>query len=381
MRSRVVVLQVPPFDSHRALGGAEVIAASIVNALIVEYQVTVLCSHDESGPEALHLSPYLRVVRGFPLDNHVRRDGCIRPSLTAEARQELGRADLVISIERALLDSPPLPRIVVLGGVGYRHTLDVIGHGAWDRLVVPSWFVARQVADRRQTTSGVVVIPNGIDTRLFSPTGRSRPGNRLMLLLPSRPVIDKGIRSALRLTAALRQVGLPAVLVCLDQPDGLDGAGVMADLRVEARPWVDIRPWQPRSQMPALYAEADLTLCLSEVAEGFGLVAAESIACGTPVLALPAGFLAEMLPPNHGLHLVSADEDPRAWIPAVLDATTNGRAHSLSRGRPAIETHYASHRMSDQFVRLVQSMLTGRNSSGDEANASLQLPSGHNIGS
>lgn len=31
-----------------------------------------------------------------------------------------------------------------------------------------------------------------------------------------------------------------------------------------------------------VYRQADMTLCLGNAAEGFGLVAAESVACGTP---------------------------------------------------------------------------------------------------
>jgi len=53
----------------------------------------------------------------------------------------------------------------------------------------------------------------------------------------------------------------------------------------------------PEEQLPRLYAAADLVLMPSLDLEGFGLVTAEALACGTPVAASRAGANVEVLTP------------------------------------------------------------------------------------
>lgn len=49
----------------------------------------------------------------------------------------------------------------------------------------------------------------------------------------------------------------------------------------------------PEEQLPLCFAAADATMVPSRLLEGFGLVALESLACGTPVLVTPVGGLPE----------------------------------------------------------------------------------------
>lgn len=142
--------------------------------------------------------------------------------------------------------------------------------------------------------------------------------------------------------------------------------------------------------MPALYHEADLTLCLSEIPEGFGLAAAESVASGTPVLATRSGFLGRMLPAGHGLHLVEHSAPSSALADAALEALVAGRSRCLARGRPHIAQHYGLDRMQRAYADLVDALLARRNHSPAGAravrldapsNARQSPPSSHRIGS
>lgn len=369
-RSHIVVLQVPPFDPQRTLGGAEVITAHLIRGLAVDHEITVLCGHPQGGwPSERTGGVGVRVLNAFPIDEHVRNQGHIRPSFTGRARRALDHANLIVTVERSLADPPGVPRVVTLGGVAYPHTLDVLRYRAWDRLVVPSPFVGRQVAAHVTGATGVVVITNGIDTTLFRPVDTPRKPSLVRLLLPSRPVADKGLRSALALVTALQENGISATLLCVDQPDGLDGSGFLTNLRNSNGVTLEVLPWQPRAQMPAFYSAADLTLCLSEVSEGFGLTAAESIACGTPVLATPAGYLAEMLPPDHGIHWVDAATPPCGWVSIVRDALDCGTSRAVTHGRPSVAARYGSERMEREFAALVQSLLTSQKASPASDNA------------
>jgi glycosyltransferase involved in cell wall biosynthesis len=51
----------------------------------------------------------------------------------------------------------------------------------------------------------------------------------------------------------------------------------------------------PDEQLPLFYRAADVSIMPSMALEGFGLTAAESLACGTPVLVTPVGGLPEVV--------------------------------------------------------------------------------------
>jgi glycosyltransferase involved in cell wall biosynthesis len=51
----------------------------------------------------------------------------------------------------------------------------------------------------------------------------------------------------------------------------------------------------PDEQLPLFYRAADVSIMPSAALEGFGLTAAESLACGTPVLVTPIGGLPEVV--------------------------------------------------------------------------------------
>jgi glycosyltransferase involved in cell wall biosynthesis len=354
---RTCVLQVPPFDPSRTLGGAEVIAVELVRALASAGEVTVLHGY---GPGAVPAVPRrfprypAGILPSFPLDDHVRHHGNIQPRLTAAASDIIAAADVLVTIERTLNLPCAARRITMLGGVGYPHTHDVLASGAWDRLVVPSPFTARQVTRHVPGATGIVVLPNGVDVTQFRPavTPPAR-GSRVRLLLACRPSWDKGFRRAFALARQMEDKGIPVQVTCFDQPDGLGEHGFTDAVKAEATGvLLEIRPWASHSQMPAIYQAADLTLCLGDAEEGFGLAAAESVAAGTPVLATSVGFLAEMLPPDHGIFLVPREAEGPELLDLARQALTVGRQQCLAAGRPYVAAHYGLDRMCDEMVRI-----------------------------
>ena len=53
----------------------------------------------------------------------------------------------------------------------------------------------------------------------------------------------------------------------------------------------------PDSDLPSYYQASDLFVLPTRELEGFGLIAVESLACGTPVLGTPVGAIPEILRP------------------------------------------------------------------------------------
>ena len=79
---------------------------------------------------------------------------------------------------------------------------------------------------------------------------------------------------------------------------------------------------QSRDAMPALYAQASCTLVPSRD-EGFGMVAAESLLCETPVVASNSGGLPDIVRTGVSGLLLEAAEDATAWSVAIRDVVTD----------------------------------------------------------
>ncbi len=73
---------------------------------------------------------------------------------------------------------------------------------------------------------------------------------------------------------------------------------------------------QPRHAMPAFYAQASCTLVPSRE-EGFGMVAAESLSCETPVIATRSGGLPDIVRDGESGMLLDSFDDAASWSAAI----------------------------------------------------------------
>jgi glycosyltransferase involved in cell wall biosynthesis len=97
----------------------------------------------------------------------------------------------------------------------------------------------------------------------------------------------------------------------------------------------------PTGELLALYRRAALVVVPSRF-EGFGLPAAEAMACGTPVVATAAGALPEVVERGGGGILVPRDDAPAlAKGIASLLGQPQRRAELGARGRRGIVEAYA----------------------------------------
>jgi glycosyltransferase involved in cell wall biosynthesis len=116
---------------------------------------------------------------------------------------------------------------------------------------------------------------------------------------------------------------------------------------------IDLLPWVPRDKMPEYYRAASLTLCLGSLPEGFGLSAAESIACGTPVLSRRIGALPELVPDGHGLLVM--DSVSESEVCAHLDQFIDRlRKECHLRGSPLIRRKYNEKGMVSHYGALAE---------------------------
>jgi len=144
-------------------------------------------------------------------------------------------------------------------------------------LMVASSFTKQTLVENGTDPSEVRVIPYGVDTQRFTPdaTRRGPSGSKLQLLFVGRINQRKGIKYLLE---ALRLLHSDEVhlTVCGRVVDGLELFRSFAGQ-------VDVRPSVSAAELVAAYQSADLFVFPS-VAEGFGQVLLESLACGLPLL-------------------------------------------------------------------------------------------------
>ena len=142
-----------------------------------------------------------------------------------------------------------------------------------DRLFVLSTFERKTFIELGVEEEKIVLCPLGVDLDLFRPRQRSEDGV-FRIVFVGQIIQRKGLSY---LVEAFRQASIPrSELVLVGRPVAT------------VDPWVRIPgikhvPPMPRSQLPTVYASADVYV-LPSLVEGFGLTGLEAMACGLPVV-------------------------------------------------------------------------------------------------
>lgn len=154
------------------------------------------------------------------------------------------------------------------------------------------------------TAEQVEIIPCGVDLKLFVPHDRQQAREQLGLDL-HRPVLlfagrldpFKGPDLLLR-AAAMMKEDAQVIIVggkLTGDKDLQQLRALAGKLDIQQR--VRFLGARPQQELPLLYSAADVTVVPS-YHESFGMVAVESLACGTPVVATRAGGLTTVV--RHG---------------------------------------------------------------------------------
>jgi glycosyltransferase involved in cell wall biosynthesis len=228
-----------------------------------------------------------------------------------------------------------------------------------DRLGYRRWFsftdmqikVARQlphiitVSDMAKThisevfripPSRMRVIHNGIDTEIFSPSDAVKRSEDTILMVMSRDTYVKGLRFLLEALAELRKkYDVKLAVVGRTLGDGLteklmDKLGVTAQVRFYDQIETD--------ELVRLYRTAAV-VAVPSTYEGFGLPAAEAMACGVPVVSTTAGALPEVVG-DAGILIPPADSAALTQALACLLDNPDKRREYSQAGRKRIVENF-----------------------------------------
>lgn len=215
--------------------------------------------------------------------------------------------------------------------------------------------------------SRVHVVPLGVQHAFFAPGDQraarqalGRDVNETMLLFVGRLQALKGVDLALETLIAERRRGRDARLAIVGGPSGPEGTATLAGLheRVrEARVIDHVSFVAPQSHqlLSTWMRAADVTLVPSR-SESFGLVALESSACGTPVVASAVGGLLTLVDPGVNGQLV-AQRDPEVWADAVDEVLEANVDHAMSNSAVLRAQRYTWRSAAESLEGLVARMI------------------------
>jgi glycosyltransferase involved in cell wall biosynthesis len=184
---------------------------------------------------------------------------------------------------------------------------DMVSSARVDRLVANSRLVAWRIEHYWNRTAEV--IPPPVDTAFFEPGGER--SDRLLTVAALVPYkrVDTAMAMAKELGRSLDVIGVGPML---------------ASLRREAHDGVRFRGWVSREELRQAYRQA-AALIVPNI-EDFGIVTAEALACGTPVVGVCGSGTADMIRPG-----VEGELAEDASVQALVEATNSVLSRSWDR--------------------------------------------------
>jgi D-inositol-3-phosphate glycosyltransferase len=198
--------------------------------------------------------------------------------------------------------------------------------------------------------SRVHIVPLGVEHAFFAPGYRPQArralgikGEDSMLLFVGRLQALKGVDLALETLIELRNRGRNIMLAIVGGPSGPDGRATLASLhrRVEEAGVIShVSFVAPQShQLLSTWMRASDVMLVPSRTESFGLVALESSACGTPVVASDVGGLMTLIDEGVTGFLVE-ERDPKVWADAVEVALDPQNATAMSNAAVLLARRY-----------------------------------------
>ena len=160
--------------------------------------------------------------------------------------------------------------------MGQREIRDTeLAYEAADYIAVPGAFVERSFLEMGVPASKLVRVPYGVDLVQFAPLPRE--DEKFRVIFCGGLSLTKGLQYLL---PAFRSLDLPDSELWLIGRVTPEIRSVLAE---HAHGTIKLLGAVPKDRLPWFYSQGDL-LCLPSVQDGWGMVAAEAMACGLPVV-------------------------------------------------------------------------------------------------
>jgi glycosyltransferase involved in cell wall biosynthesis len=192
------------------------------------------------------------------------------------------------------------------------------------------------------------VIYNGIDETQFVPTATRETGSQGINVLFSGNLTHKKGANLLPDIAARLNPGIKILYT----------SGLRSNKRLPAHPALQCMGRVPYEAMPQLYNKCDILL-FPTVREGFGLAAAEAMACGLPVVTTDCSSLPELVDDSKGGFLCPAGD--AGFFANRINELADSRALRKEMGeynRTRVEQQFTLKRMISDYIELFEETIS-----------------------
>jgi glycosyltransferase involved in cell wall biosynthesis len=208
----------------------------------------------------------------------------------------------------------------------------------------------KTTALKSATNQPIGVIPNGVETELFKPNSNGRqPGKQLRLITVSRLIKRKGIDHILKALAELRDEKISLLIV---------GTGSYEDYlkelcsKLKLNDIVNFYGYCPREELPKLYNNADIFI-LPSLAESFGLVFAEAMACGLPIIGAKTGGIVDLVLKENGILVEPGGIDEIKEAIVEMRKKSNDMMQDMGKAnRRRIDMYYSWKNVAQKYLDL-----------------------------
>jgi L-malate glycosyltransferase len=163
----------------------------------------------------------------------------------------------------------------------------------------------KQIALRTNPNQKIEVIPNGINTNVFSPSAEHIQNNgEFRLITVSRLIKRKGIQNVLKALAEIRK-SLPPGKGNVINFTIIGEGNYESELKTMTNKLglnnvVRFLGYLPTNDIPSYFRQSDAFI-LPSLAEAFGNVVAEAMACGLPIIGADEGGIPDLVNEENGI--------------------------------------------------------------------------------
>jgi glycosyltransferase involved in cell wall biosynthesis len=224
-----------------------------------------------------------------------------------------------------------------------------------DRVLTSSRETAREIERAFRVSSDKIrMVYNGLDADFFRPLdGETRRSNSLLFVGNT----DDSKKGILYLLQALTLLPQEVTLTVVDPgaPFKTYAPELVQKFRLASR--VTFTGKVSPELLRQLYASSEAVV-LPSLYEGFGLPAAESMACGTPVIGTRAGALAEVVGED-GAGILVPPRNPPALAQAILEVLRDPERRKKMgiAGRQRVEKLFTWERVAERTVEVYKELL------------------------
>jgi glycosyltransferase involved in cell wall biosynthesis len=214
----------------------------------------------------------------------------------------------------------------------------------------------KQTALLTNPRHAIKVIPNGIDTNIFAPKfNGKRNDNEFRLITVSRLIERKGIQYILKALAEIKDETIRLMII---------GEGVYEnELRFLCRSFnlnnqVTFMGFRKRDTIPSYFAQSDVFI-LPSLAEAFGNVIAEAMACGLPIIGADEGGIPDLVDDENGILVKPGNAEQ---IKSAIIFMKNNKEIRIRMGKNNITKmghNYKWEKVASAYSRIYEECLNG----------------------